>query len=141
MDAIDVVAAHHVQDHAERARAGVRAGGIAPGHRAVAFGDLRRGAGDVVAGDLLGVVGKRAEGIEPRMHLDAAGVGLADAEGQRIIARRAAHGAGQPRAPRLDGRLLERVALRPHLEDHGVHFQRGHLVEDAAQFRLLGCRR
>ena len=92
------------------------------------------------AGAVAGV-GKGAEGVEPGVDLDPPGVGLLDGVVERVVAGRLAHGAGQPGAPGFFGRLVDRVAMRPHLEDQRVHVERGHLVEDRAHFRLLLRRR
>ena len=140
VNSVDVVAPHHVEDDAQRAAAGVSAGGIAPRHRAEALGRVRRRAADVVRGDLLGIVRQRAKRIEPRMHLDPAGMGFADTKCQRIVARRATHRARQAGAPRLHRRRIDRIALRAHLENHRVHFQRRQFVEHRPQLRLLARR-
>ena len=91
----------------------------------------------MISGDLLGIIGKGAEWIEPSVDLDPAGVGLLDAIGEGIVAGRATHGAGEAGAPWLDGGGVNCIALRADLEDDGVHPERGELVEDGAHFGLL----
>ncbi len=86
MNAIDVVTSDHIENDVEGAAAGIRVGGIAPDHGAKAFGDVGRGSGDVVRCGFLRGVGKRAKGVEPSVHFDAAGMGFTNAISERVVA-------------------------------------------------------
>ena len=86
MDAVDVVSFHDIHDDGEGALAGEAAGGIHPfvGFEITNNGGM--GAGDVSAGGGDVFIGEGAEGVEPGVNLDAAGVGLLDAVGEGIVA-------------------------------------------------------
>lgn len=96
-------------------------------------------AADVIAGSGHGRVRQGAERIEPCVNLNTPRVCLGDAEGEGIIAGGSPHRACQPRAPRLDARLIECIAIGPHLKDDRVEIDFCHLIEHGAQLALLGA--
>jgi len=80
-----------------------------------------------------------AEGVEPGVDFDAAGVCFADPVGEWVVAGGAAHGAGEPWAPGFERGLIDGVAVGADLEHDGVHFKGDEAVEDIPGFGLLGC--
>lgn len=92
MDPVDIIAFDDIHDNGEGALSGEGGGGV---HPAVVFEgayDGGVGAGDVVPGGGDVFVREGAKWIEPGVDFDAAGMGLGDAVGERIVAWRAAHG-------------------------------------------------
>ena len=81
----------------------------------------------------------RPKRIEPRVQFQPALMRLAHGELQRIPERirRLPLRTGEIFRPRLELGGVERVARRAHLEDDDVQFERGALVEDGEQLRLL----
>src|ERR1035437_2447480 len=123
MNAIDIVALHHVEHHAQRLRAHRRLAGIHPELRAVLLYEFRVPAREVrrrkrtLRRRLL-----RAERIEPRVEFQSAGVRLRHRELERIPERHRRHPlpAGEVLRPWFDLRRVQCVAGRPHLQEHRV---------------------
>ena len=143
MHAVDVVALHHVEHHAQRLRAHRRLSRVHPELRPVFLHELRVPAREVRRRERpLGRRFLRAERIEPRVQFQSARVRLDHRELQGIPERHRRHPllAREILGPRLDLRRVQRVACRPHLQDHGVEPERSGAVQqrDELGFRERG---
>ena len=140
VDAVDVVAAEDVEDDAEGVFGGVVFAGVEPELFAVGADEAWLGAADMVGGDFrFGGIVAGAEGVEPGVEFQAAGVGLGDGKSKRIERGfgRFAHLPGEVFGPGFVGRGVEGIAGRPDLEDDGVEMEGGGAVEYGDEGLLL----
>ena len=70
-----------------------------------------------------------SEGIEPCVKLQSAAVCLLNGKGKGVVAG-VDTGAIQPGTPRLDGGLIDSIAVGAHLQDDGIQFKLYCLIED-----------
>src|SRR5690606_27408933 len=97
----------------------------------------------VLAGGALGVqlgrvvVAGDPVRVEPGVELQVAGVGLLEHEVQHVVAGVLAGGPGDPRRPRLDRGVVERVGVGADLHEHRVHVHLPRGVEEPDELLLL----
>ncbi len=86
---------------------------------------------------------QRAKRVKPRMQFESPFMRFVHCKRQRIIVwlRCLTHFSGQILRPRFDLRIVERVAVGPHLKYHRVELQRCRFFQHGHQFRLLSLSR
>ena len=140
VNAIHIVALHHIKNHPQRMCARGSLGRVQPLEAVVSFYQRRLRATDMVRGyRALRAFVARAIRIEPRVQFHPLPMRLPDGKRQRIPSglRRSAHLACQIFRPWFESRNIKRITRRPHLKDHTIEPQRRRAPDECAQFLLL----
>src|SRR4051812_39779000 len=135
--AVDIVALDDVDDRRHHGFACLRDAGIDPLLPAIPAHPIPMLPSDVIARGANAAIERGAEGIEPRVHLDAAGVRLANRDGKRIVAGIDALMSRELGRPRRERRRIERIAAQPDVKDDGVEADRARMVEQCNELALL----
>ncbi len=145
VEGVDVVALHHVVHDGDGVVLHVLLAGIEPEADAVAGDAVARDAPEVGAegGEVRGSEARRvagvagAEGVEPGMHLEAAGARRVDRQLQRVVAGVHVGAPGEGGGPRFGAAGVQALAVHAHLEDHGVGAELRRPVEKGNQLGAL----
>ncbi len=138
VDAVDVVAVHHVHDQVGDERPYLRQARVVVEAAVLAHDPVRVLPGRVGGGEALEAAAlAHPEGVEPRVQGEVALVRLGDGERERVVSGVPPLRPREPARPGLVRRRPHGVRSGTYLEDHRVEVQADGQVEPSPQLGLL----